>query len=257
MKESDSTNIIDIKERFNDAILKLKSAKIIEKNEDISNTGVISKTNLSRAVNGDVRYLTKSFIKRFADQYSGNGFNFESIWNGEHNYKGDNFSETKKVYGIKPKTYTNSLAVKVVTIPARAGYVDSYYSETFLSDLPTVLIEADKEYKGNYLAFEVDGDSMEPDYYKGDIVICREVKRDLWQYKLHYKDYDFVIAHGSKGITLKEITDHNVETGDITCHSVNQENGANPDFVWNLKEVAFLYNVVEHRTPGKTKRRNR
>jgi transcriptional regulator with XRE-family HTH domain len=160
-------------------------------------------------------------------------------------------------YGIKPKTYTNSLAVKVVTIPARAGYVDSYYSETFLSDLPTVLIEADKEYKGNYLAFEVDGDSMEPDYYKGDIVICREVKRDLWQYKLHYKDYDFVIAHGSKGITLKEITNHNVETGDITCHSVNQENGANPDFVWNLKEVAFLYNVVEHRTPGKTKRRNR
>lgn len=158
---------------------------------------------------------------------------------------------------VKQKHYTNNLEVKIVTTKARAGYADSYYSEEFLNDLPTVLIEADREYKGKYLAFEVDGDSMEDDYHTGDIVICREVQRSLWQYKLHYKDYDFVIAHGTNGITLKEIIDHNPETGDITCHSLNNEDGRHPDFVWNLKEVAFLYNVVEHRISGKSKRRNR
>lgn len=158
---------------------------------------------------------------------------------------------------VKQKQYNSTIPVKVVTIKARAGYADSYYADAYLEDLPTVLIEADKEYKGKYLAFEVDGDSMEPDYHKGDIVICREIKRDLWQYKLHYKDYDFVIAHGEKGLMLKEITDHNPETGEIVCHSLNNEDGRNKDFTLNLKQVAFLYNVVEHRISGRQKRRNR
>lgn len=155
------------------------------------------------------------------------------------------------------KNYSSTISVKVVTTRARAGFSDAHYSEEYLQDMPTVLIEADKEYKGKYLAFEVDGDSMEPEYNKGDIVICRELKRDLWQYKLHYKEYDFVIAHGTKGVMLKEITSHNPETGEIICHSLNNDNGRNEDFPLNLKEVAFLYNVVEHRISGKSKRRNR
>ncbi|CEJ70551.1 helix-turn-helix protein [Chryseobacterium oranimense G311] len=158
---------------------------------------------------------------------------------------------------VKQKTYPSALEVKLVTTKARAGFTDSYYSEEYLKDLPSVIVEADKEYKGNYLAFEVDGDSMENEYFAGDIVICREIKRDLWQYKLHYKDYDFVIAHGTQGIMLKEITDHNTETGEIVCHSLNQYNDKNKDFILNLKEVAFLYNVVEHRRSGKSKRQNR
>lgn len=166
-------------------------------------------------------------------------------------------NENIVVNDVKAKYYTNTLSVKVVTTKARAGFSESYYSQEYLEDLPTILIEADKEYKGNYLAFEVDGDSMEPDYNVGDVVICREVQRNLWQYKLHYKDFDFVIAHGTKGIMLKEITDHNPETGEIICHSLNQENGINKDFTLNLKEVAFLYNVVEHRISGKSKRRYR
>lgn len=163
-------------------------------------------------------------------------------------------NNTTEISNLKPKTYPSHIEVRLVTNKARAGYTDSYYADEYLKDLPVVLVEADKEYKGKYMAFEVDGDSMEPDYYAGDIVIGREIKRELWQYKLHYKDYDFIIAHGTKGIMLKEITDHNVETGDIICHSLNNEH---KDFILNLHEVSFLYNVVEHRTSGRTKRRNR
>lgn len=155
------------------------------------------------------------------------------------------------------KEYTGHIEVKLVTTKARAGYAGAYYSDEYLKDMPSVLIEADKDYHGKYLAFEVDGDSMEPTYNKGDIVICREVKRDLWQYKLHYSEWDFIIAHGTKGIMLKEIVDHNTETGEIVCHSINQESGRNKDFTLNLREVAFLYNVVEHRISGKNRRRNR
>lgn len=207
--------------------------------------------NVLNGVNG----ISPDLAKIISDVY--NEVNYEWLLAGEGEMLRDGFQEAKPLKEVKQKKYTTTLEVKIVTMKARAGFSDSYYADEYLEDMPTVLIEADREYKGNYLAFEVDGDSMEPEYNKGDVVICREVKRDLWKYKLHYKDYDFIIAHGTKGIMLKEITSHDPETGEITCHSLNNENGKNKDFTLNLKEVAFLYNVVEHRISGKSKRRNR
>lgn len=169
--------------------------------------------------------------------------------------RGKSETALKVLKELNLKEFSSHIPVKLVSTKARAGFAGAYYSDEYLSDMPTVLIEADKEYKGKYLAFEVDGDSMEPEYLKGDVVICREVKRDLWQYKLHIQDWDFVIAHGTQGIMLKEIVDHDVESGEITCHSLNTEE--HPDFKLNLKEVAYLYNVVEVRRSGKSKRRNR
>lgn len=155
---------------------------------------------------------------------------------------------------LKPKEYSTSIKVRLVSNKAKAGWSEGYYNEEYLEELPFVMIDADENYKGKYLAFEVEGDSMEPDYLEGDIVICREIQRHLWGSKLHYKDWDFVIAHSTNGIMLKEITAHNIETGDITCHSLNPKY---EDFVLNLHQVAYLYNVVEVRQKGRNKRWNR
>ncbi|RRC94385.1 S24/S26 family peptidase, partial [Prevotella sp. OH937_COT-195] len=100
---------------------------------------------------------------------------------------------------------------------AKAGWSDDFYSDEYLEDMPIVMIDADQEYHGKYLAFEVEGDSMEPDYLEGNIVICREVQRHLWSSKLHYTDWDFVIVHSTRGIMLKEIIAHDTQKGIITC----------------------------------------
>lgn len=157
--------------------------------------------------------------------------------------------------GVSPIDFKYQIPVKVVKSSARAGYSDAYYADEYIEDMPTILIEADKEYKGKYIAFEVNGDSMEPDYLPGDVVICKEVPRSDWQYKLNIKDWDFVIAHGTQGIMLKEIIDHNVETGEIICHSINTE--MHPDFSLNLREISFIFNVIEHRRQARGKHRIR
>lgn len=167
--------------------------------------------------------------------------------------KGDKIKNSLK-QNLKQKTYAGQTSIKVVSLKAQAGWSDEYYSDEYLKDMPTIIIESDENYKGNYMAFEVMGHSMEPEYYENDIVICREVQRHLWTSKLHYKDWDFVIAHSTKGIMLKEITAHDVDNGIIKCHSLNPEH---PDFEINLREVAYLYNVVEVRQKGRNKKRNR
>ena len=155
---------------------------------------------------------------------------------------------------LKEKEYPEKLAVKLVTTKAQAGWTEGYYNDEYLEDMPTILIDSEEKHHGNYLAFEVAGDSMEPDYIEGDVVICREVQRHLWQYKLHIKDWDFVIAHATNGIMLKEIIKHDVKNGVIYCHSLNPKY---EDFRISLHEVRFVYSVIEVRQKGRSKRSNR
>jgi len=75
-----------------------------------------------------------------------------------------------------------------------------------------------------------------------DIILGREVSRQLWTCKLHYKYWLFVIVH-QDGILIKQIVAHDVEKGIITCHSLNLLYGK--DFEAKLDEVAELYNVIK------------
>lgn len=210
----------------------------IEKNTTLTAVGV------QKIINGDSKRPLENTLKTIISYIKQNYIDRENF------IKQNNIPQGE----LKPKEYATSIKVRLVSNKAKAGWSEGYYNEEYLEELPFVMIDADENYKGKYLAFEVEGDSMEPDYLEGDIVICREIQRHLWSSKLHFRDWDFVIAHSTNGIMLKEITAHNIETGDITCHSLNPKY---EDFVLNLHQVAHLYNVVEVRQKGRNKRWNR
>lgn len=143
----------------------------------------------------------------------------------------------------------------VVYIPlvnqyAYAGYLDGYSDVTYMEQLPKIPFIVDKEGHGNYIAFEVKGDSMnngtEESYLEGDRLYCREIGQHLWATsRLHLRKWDFVIAH-EDGILIKRIIDHDVENHTITIHSLND---MYPDKVIDLREVRQIFNVIESVRP--------
>ena len=164
----------------------------------------------------------------------------------------DKSTEAEKQYQIEamPMNPNAILNVPLVNQYAYAGYLNGYQNETYMNTLPTIPFIADHEAMGNYIAFEVKGDSMndgtEESYLEGDRLLCREVPQYLWaESRLHIKKWDFVIVH-EDGILIKRITDHDTANHTIRVHSLNE---MYPDRIIDLREVKQIFNVIELQRP--------
>lgn len=140
----------------------------------------------------------------------------------------------------------------LVNQKAYAGYLSGYADSEYVESLPTVAFPVEHTPHGNYVVFEVKGDSMydgsHESYIEGDLLLCREVQMHLWEDSpLHFKKWDFVIVHES-GVLIKRIVNHDVEGKTITIHSLNERY---PDRVINLSEVRQILNVVNMMRPRK------
>lgn len=146
----------------------------------------------------------------------------------------------------RPVDNIGFMNVPIIHITAKCGYLAGYEDQEYLDGLPTMPVIVDKTYHGSYRVFEAEGDSMDNgsrnSICDGDKVLVREVKRELWHYKLHIKDWLFVIATREENIVIKQIIDHNVENNTITVHSFNP---IFQDYTIKLDEVIELYNVIK------------
>lgn len=145
----------------------------------------------------------------------------------------------------REKNVTTFMNIPLVPVRGKAGYLTGFGDMEYIESLPTIPVIVDKEYKGKYRCFEVDGDSMDDDTRNAicdrDIVLGREIKRELWKCKLHIRDWNFIIVH-KDGISIKSIVEHDVENGVIKCHS---KNPFYEDYYLKLDEVIELYNLIK------------
>jgi phage repressor protein C with HTH and peptisase S24 domain len=149
---------------------------------------------------------------------------------------------------------TFRMRIPVVPHKAFAGYLRGFKDPEYYEDLEYVSIEVFKQHRAHYLAFEVKGDSMttlEPELFRKSIfdgvkVVGRELARHQWAYKLHTHNYDnWVIVHKTEGILIKQITNHDVENGIITIHSLNPDKTLYPDEDLKLDDIEQIFNVVK------------
>ena len=140
--------------------------------------------------------------------------------------------------------------IPLVSQYAKAGYLAGFADTHYMETLPTipVILTQEQEPKGEYVCFEVSGDSMiseenpEESLFDGDILVCRNVHRDYWSSKLHINKWDFVIVDQEEGVIVKRIIDHNPDNGEIVIHSLNP---MFDDKKLNLSRVDKLFNVVK------------
>ncbi len=137
----------------------------------------------------------------------------------------------------------------LITIKAYAGYLTSWGDEEYISELPVHPIIVEKVHRGEYKSFEVSGDSMDDGSKKSiedkSIATARNIGRHLWRDKLHLNKFSRFVIVTLDGIVIKEISNHNTETGVITCHSLNPDKKQYPDFELSMDRVIQIFNVVQ------------
>lgn len=127
--------------------------------------------------------------------------------------------------GIKFKELTPEYyLMKVPVFPAyaHAKYLDEFRDVMSWESAEFAYFPAKQVHRGKYMAFEIKGDSMDDgskhSLSNGDIVNTRELNRELWKDKLHINKFPNWIIVTETSILCKEITNHDVENGIITCH---------------------------------------
>lgn len=142
------------------------------------------------------------------------------------------------------------MVVPIVPIKAQAGYIQNYNDEKYIEENFTEkhTFSVSRVYRGRYMAFIVDGDSMDDRtsdaIIEGSTVTGREIQKHHWRNKFHINRYkDYVIVH-SDAIFVKRIIEHDTINGTILCHSLNPNKDLYADFELNLDECLQIFNVV-------------
>lgn len=132
----------------------------------------------------------------------------------------------------------------------QAGFLSTYQDADFLMDLSQHGILVDNPVKGRYVAFRVNGDSMDDGsssaITRNSVVSTRELQRHHWTGKLRFRDFPYWVIYTtqSKMPLLKEIIEHNTEEGYITCHSLN-DSPEFTDFKLHLNDIQALFYVID------------
>ena len=148
------------------------------------------------------------------------------------------------------------ILMTVPVVPFRAlGSPDDEFAQLIREDdVETMQFLVDGVHHGNYIAFRVEGDSMDDgrrdSFARGDMVLVRELSRDKWLPKLHIGKWPYWVINWDNNVRIKEIVSQD-DLGNITLHSLNPS-PEYCDFTINLQDVRRLFNVVQ-KVPKPTK----
>jgi transcriptional regulator with XRE-family HTH domain len=146
------------------------------------------------------------------------------------------------------------MQVPIIKAKAYAGYLVGFSDPEYFDDLETIPLPVEGIHRGSYLAFEVSGRSMvcydtdelaDSSIRPGWIAIGRDIPKDKWRYKLHTHTTDtWILVHRSKGILIKQISNHQVDEGIITIHSLNPEYHDEELFLEDIEQIFSVVQII-------------
>jgi len=135
------------------------------------------------------------------------------------------------------------------------AYISGCLDPLYIDEMPKHAVVMNELSLGIYRSIEVRGDSMDNGlkgcYSDGDILTGRKILQRHWRNKLHLHKYKFYMFVTFDGIFIKEVLEHDIENGNILCHSLNPDKESYPDFELNLSEVKEMYYIKAVTEPYK------
>lgn len=231
----------------------------VHKREDIVKATGKDKSAVSKAFSGKERFLTAGFVSAFNEAFGGI-FNEAYLLRGEGTLLKDGEQDEAPQKPYRAPHEVESVAqgsrtiqtLPIIPIEAQAGIGKGFLYDKDPSQDPedvydafdTMEVVLERAVSDRYKLFRVKGDSMDDDSKRsvceGDIVLCREVYPEDWQYGLINTKYPYVvIVIEEEGILIKELIKHSRKENTITLHSLNSNY---EDFTKSLSDVrAFFY----------------
>ncbi len=108
--------------------------------------------------------------------------------------------------------------------------------------------EVDRYARGNYLSFEVKGDSMDTgsrdSFEAGDRVLVRELEREFWRDPIRIHERPFWVVVFDSSVLIKQIISQDLQHGTLTFHSLNPS-PEYADFTLSKDKIRALYYVIK------------
>ncbi len=112
----------------------------------------------------------------------------------------------------------NNEQIVHIPVKAQAGYTDQLHDPVYFQDLHTYSFPGYDLNHGSFRSFDIAGESMEPNLFHGDMVICRFVDPTILKKQL--VDHFVYVIVTTDSIIVKRVI-NKLEEGFIECHSDN------------------------------------
>lgn len=202
--------------RFEQAVDYLRNIGKSHTRQDIADTLGMNKANFSRAINGDLRYFTKGFLKRFAAAYS-DYISAEWLLTGE----GELAVPDKS---MRPHIGVKAAAGFMVGIGENDKGDDLRGKIPFISDYDFTIA--------------ANGQSMFPEIEDGDILACR-ISYD----RANLPIGKICVIDSKEGAAVKVIKE--ASDSNIVLHSLNPEYKDYEVAVPDINRIAIVVGVIK------------
>lgn len=208
----------------------------------------LTEVGINKILNGESKKPRQSTIKTIAKFLHNNYGLYLSKEDESILDEADNLLENKN--GVLFKEIGEGrfiMTVPLVPVKAYARYISECCDGIEIQGFTSFDFVVDKYARGNYVAFEIKGDSMNNgglnDNPEGSIALCRELGRQHWMDGFRDAQYGWIIVHKDT-ILCKDIIDQDLESGILTCHSRNPS-PEYPDFKIEINDIKQIFKIIK------------
>jgi transcriptional regulator with XRE-family HTH domain len=222
------------------------------KSKGVTQSAIAEELGVSKAYVNSLMNGKKAFGKAQAAKW-GDLYGLSPSWlltgEGEMLKDGAPATQPTQENSARPLVSSDRDWVDIPLVPhrAQAGALSGFGDPCWEEDKQTMPVLIDKRLKGDYLLFEVSGDSMDDGsstaFLDGDILLCRVLPKSDWQFGIKKRGETYcVVATDAEGIVLKEVVNHDKANNEIICHSLNSQY---KDYSVKLDDVQGIFYVEE------------